>query len=236
LVVGASSGIGRSVAQRAGERGWAVAVAARRAELVEEVAAACGPGAVGLVVDVTDPGGCDRMVGEAAGRLGGLDAVVYAAGTSPLGLLGATTADAWARVMATNVIGAASVLVAALDHLRAGPDPVGVLLSSHSVGRPWPGLVPYAASKAGLDELARGLRAEEPWLRTVRVGVGPTLTSFADGWDPAVAGPLFERWAEEGYLRHAVQEPDEVALRILGLIDDRDGPEDLVLIGDESPA
>ncbi|MGO8873083.1 MAG: hypothetical protein ACLQPH_17100 [Acidimicrobiales bacterium] len=66
---------------------------------------------------------------------------------------------------------------------------------SHSVGRPWPGLVPYASSKAALDELVLGLRSEEPCLRTVRVVVGPTATPFADGWDPEVAGPLFERWA-----------------------------------------
>ena len=123
-----------------------------------------------------------------------------------------------------------------LEHLRRGRTPSAVLLSSHSVGRPWPGLVPYAASKAALDELALGLRAEEPWLRVIRVAVGPTVTPFADGWDPSVAGPLFEQWAAEGYLRHEVQEPADVAAQITATLDDPDAPDDVTIIGAEGSA
>ncbi len=43
--------------------------------------------------------------------------------------------------------------------------------------------MPYAAAKAGLHELARGLRAEYPWLRVTTFVVGPTITGFADDWD-----------------------------------------------------
>jgi len=235
LVVGGSSGIGRSLAVLAGRRGAAVAVASRRAERVAEVAVDIGPGAVQVVGDVTDPAQCRRIVDEALRALGGLDVVVYSAGISPLNPLRSTGGDAWRDVFATNVIGAGLIVGAAVEPLAAGIRPTVALLSSHSVGRPWPGLVPYAASKAALDEMARGLRAEEPWLRTLRVVVGPTVTPFADGWDPEVAGPLFQRWADEGYLAHEVQDPDGVADLVWTALDDPDAPDDVMAVGAPAP-
>ncbi len=235
LVVGGSSGIGRSLSVALGDRGHPVAVAARRRDAVAGVVARAGPTATGLIGDVGDPGRCRSLVRDAVTALGGLDAVVCAAGASPLGAVADTSAAAWRDVLGTNVVGPALVVSAALDHLRAGRDPLCVLLTSHSVGRPWPGLVPYAASKAALDQLARGLRAEEPWLRVVRVVVGPTATSFADGWDPGTAGGYFERWASEGYLDHQVLEPDDVAARVLAVLDGTDPSDEVDAVGAAQP-
>jgi NAD(P)-dependent dehydrogenase (short-subunit alcohol dehydrogenase family) len=231
LVVGGSSGIGRSLAVALGRLGDAVALAARRPGLVEESAAQAGPTVAGFVCDVTDEEQCRRLVADAAEALGGLDVVVYATGRSPLGRLEATVADTWHGILATNVVGAGLVMAAAMEHLRRSRHPVVAVVSSHSVGRPWPGLVPYAASKAALDQLALGLRAEEPWLRVVRVVVGPTATAFADGWGPTVAGPLFEQWAAEGYLVHEVQEPGTVAARIVDALDAPGTSDDVIVIG-----
>lgn len=231
LVVGGSSGIGRSLAVALGRRGHPVAVAARRAGALADVVGAAGPTATGLVGDVTDARRCRTLVEEAATALGGLDAVVHAAGASPLGTVATTSASTWGEILGTNVVGPALVVSAALDHLRAGTAPTIALLTSHSVGRPWPGLVPYAAAKAALDQLALGLRAEEPWLRVVRVVVGPTATSFADGWDPDDAGRYFERWAEEGYLDHQVLEPDDVAARVLAVLDGSDPSDQVEAVG-----
>ena len=235
LVVGGSSGIGRSLAVALARRGHLVAVAARRADAVAAAVVDAGPTAIALVGDMTDKDRCRTLVEEAATALGGLDAVVHAAGASPLGAVADTPATAWRDVLATNVVGAALTVSAALDHLRAGEDPSCVLLTSHSVGRPWPGLVPYAASKAALDQLVTGLRAEERWLRVVRVVVGPTATSFADGWDPGIAGPYFDRWAREGYLDHRVLEPDDVAARVLAVLDGSDPADEVDAVGEPQP-
>jgi len=235
LVVGGSSGIGRSMTVALGRRGHPVAVAARRADLLAATVAGAGPTVTGLVGDVRDADRCRTLVEEAVGALGGLDAVVYAAGVSPLGGVADTSATTWREVLATNVVGAALVVSAALDHLQAAPDPLCALLTSHSVGRPWPGLVPYAAGKAALDQLACGLRSEEPWLRVVRVVVGPTATSFADGWDPGIAGPYFDRWAREGYLDHRVLEPDDVAARVLAVLDGSDPADEVDAVGEPQP-
>jgi hypothetical protein len=85
-----------------------------------------------------------------------------------------------------------------------------------------------------MNQLALGLRAEEEGLRTIRVAVGPTATSFADGWDADGATAYFEQWAQRGYLRHDVLEPDQTAARILAVLDDPDSPDDLLVIGDET--
>ena len=231
LVLGGSSGIGRSLAVALGRHGDSVAIVARRSALVSQAAAAAGPASIALTADVTDAGRCREVVDEAAAALGGLDAVVYATGWSPIGRLASTGSDVWGDVLATNLVGAALVASAALPHLARGRQPMVALLSSHSVGRPWPGLVPYAASKAALDQLALGLRDEESWLRVIRVVVGPTATSFADGWDPAESGPLFERWDREGHLGHEVLQPDVVAARILDAMDDPAAGDEVNAIG-----
>jgi NADP-dependent 3-hydroxy acid dehydrogenase YdfG len=67
------------------------------------------------------------------------------------------------------------------------------------VGRPYPGLVAYTTSKAALHEFARGLRNEYPWLRVTNFVVGPTMSDFANSWDPETAMEMFGRWTTEGY-------------------------------------
>ena len=233
LVVGASSGIGRAVALGAARSGSRVALVARRAALLDQVAEAAGPAARPFPADVTDPEAVRRVVEAAAGWLGGLDAVVYATGVAPLAGLASTTAAQWQTVLATNVVGAGLVAAAALPHLRGtvgGGRGCLAVLSSHSVGDPWPGLGAYAASKAALEELARALRAEEPGVRVLVVTVGDTATSFADRWEPAAATAALERWLAQGHLRHRVLEPAEVAARLLEQLGP-EGPDELLVVG-----
>jgi NAD(P)-dependent dehydrogenase (short-subunit alcohol dehydrogenase family) len=209
-------------------------MAARRREDLDAAAHDAGPSARAFVCDVTDEVALGRMVADAAAWLGGLDTVVYAAGTAPLAPLSATTGDQWRAVLATNVTGAALTVAAALGHLRRGTHPSVVLLTSHSVGRPWPGLVPYVASKAALDQLALGLAVEEPALRVLRVVVGNTATGFADRWEPAAAGAALQQWVDEGYLTHRVLEPDEVASAVVAaLVEGAAG--DLRVVGESMP-
>ena len=199
LVVGASSGIGRAVGIGACAAGATVVLAARRAALLEEAADEAGPLATPLPADVRRPADCRRVVSGAVERLGGLDAVVYSAGASPLTRVTDAGPDLWRDVVDTNLIGAALVAEASVPHLLADRGRL-VLLGSSAVGRPFPGLVPYTATKAAVHELARGLRNEHPALRVTTVVVGPTLTGFADGWEPDLAGAMLTRWVSEGYL------------------------------------
>jgi NAD(P)-dependent dehydrogenase (short-subunit alcohol dehydrogenase family) len=198
VVVGASSGIGRAVGIQAAQAGASVAFAARRAELLEGAVATAGGKSFAVPCDVRDDRQCARVIDEAADKFGGLDAVVYATGKSPLFRLADADGDMWREVIETNIIGAAMVTRAALPHLEASSGRM-LFLSSSSVGRPYPGLVAYATSKAALNEYARGLRNEYPWLRVTTFVVGPTMSEFADNWDPELAVAMMGRWGAEGY-------------------------------------
>lgn len=251
LVVGASSGIGREIAIQALRGGATVALAARRSELLESTVDCSAQMETGetnqdvllhsriFTTDVVDEQSCLQLVSDVSAWMesfGGLNTVVYAAGTTPLSSIVDTTTQDWHCVFATNVIGASSVFKAALPYLRHSQDCVGTiaLLSSHSVGNPWPYLVPYAASKAALNELASGIRCEEPDIRVLKVVVGPTVTPFADAWDPDQAGSAINRWADSGFLHHQVLGADEAAGRILSALMD-DSLDEVTIIGPDNP-
>jgi len=185
------------------------------------------------VSDVTDPDDAAALAERAAEALGGLDAVVYSAGTALLGSIATTSAAHWQEMLWTNLVGASLVVSGALDVLRSAADatpPTVVLLSTHITERPWPGLVPYAASKAGMDVWARGLREEEPWLRVVDIVVGNTTTGFADAWDPEATASAFERWMAGGYFDGVVHTADEMAAVVLESIADPTGPEEINVV------
>lgn len=232
--MGASSGIGRSIGLSLGATGARVALAARRLDLVEEVARTVrdgGGSSRAWRCDVTVEDECHRLVDESAEWLGGLDMVFYMAGSSPLVRIEDATAQDWRSLVDTNLVGAALVIARSLRHLRRSPDPV-VVVTSHSMGQPWPWLGCYGAVKAGLAELARSLRAEEPWLRSVCVSVGNTATSFADGWDAEVFARAMDLWVAEGRMRHSVLTADEMASAILDAASSG-GPDELVVRGDD---
>ncbi|KAF8624473.1 hypothetical protein AX15_005856 [Amanita polypyramis BW_CC] len=92
LILGATSGIGRSIARQYAERGAAVCVVGRRAELVEEVSAECGKWAtaerrrkgLGVCADITDVEGLVRVRDVIEREWSGLDTLIIAAGVSAL--------------------------------------------------------------------------------------------------------------------------------------------------------
>lgn len=214
LVVGATSGVGRAIAGTAAAAGARVVAVGRRTDRLDELVAESHGELVGCRADVRIEDDCRRMVDEAVGALGGLDALVYAAGTSPLGRLVDMTANDWHDVLETNVVGAALVCSGAIPHLEASSGRA-VFLSSVSVDDPRPFLVPYGASKAALDSLIRGWRNEHPDLCFVRVVVGPTMTEFGSGWDPARLAEFAATRAERGLVKATTMTADEVAEQVL---------------------
>src|SRR5260221_3568886 len=86
VVTGASSGIGAAVAVELARRGATVVAVARRAELLEETAAACRrhtEASFARPADVGAPGACRDLAADVADRLGRVDVVVNNAGISP---------------------------------------------------------------------------------------------------------------------------------------------------------
>jgi NADP-dependent 3-hydroxy acid dehydrogenase YdfG len=217
LVVGASTGIGRAVGMQAAQSGASVAFAARRIDLLQGAVDDVGGSSFAVACDVRVEEQCARAVEAAVERFGGLDAVVYASGKSPLVRFGDADAATWRDVVETNVIGAALVTRAALPHLEASSGRM-LLLGSSSVGRPYPGLVAYTTSKAALHEFARGLRNEFPWLRVTTFVVGPTISEFANSWDLDTAVAMHGRWSTEGYPITAPMTAEDMADQIIRVL------------------
>jgi NADP-dependent 3-hydroxy acid dehydrogenase YdfG len=215
LVVGASSGIGHAVATTAAKQGAKVAVAARRMDLLTELADTIGGAAFEL--DVEDHKAIDRVVGEAVAALGGLDAVVFASTVVPFAYIEDTELVTWLHAFAVNTIGANNVLRAALPHLSENG--VALITSSRDVGRPRAGVAAYDASKAALDEILHSWRSEHPELSVIRVGMGPTEdTEILRGADVDLLEELFKSWVEHGQLPAQMSALQDVANTLVALL------------------
>jgi NAD(P)-dependent dehydrogenase (short-subunit alcohol dehydrogenase family) len=230
IVVGASSGIGRGLAASLAEQGGVVVAAARRLDRLTEL-----PGVVPMACDVTVEGQVQALVASAVDHMGGLDAVVYAAGLSRLHRLELTDLSDWLELYSINLFGAALLTRAALPHLLAdGSQGRAVYLSSDSADRPYPGLVIYGTSKAALSSYARGLASEFTSLRVTEVLVGPTAgTEVANHFDPDLFGEWLPRWFEQGFVRYEMLQVEDVAAMIIGTLDAADPPQRLMATGAE---
>lgn len=166
LITGASSGLGAEMARQFADRGYDLALAARRTERLEELSAeirAAHPGCrVALrALDVTDHAAVFRVFGELRDELGRLDRVVVNAGLGKGAKLGTGRFDANLETAMTNFVGALAQTEAAMEVFRAQEAGHLVMVSSMSALRGMPGsLTTYAATKAGVAHLAEGLRTE----------------------------------------------------------------------------
>lgn len=234
LVVGASSGIGRAIAEMAGEAGARVAVSARRAGPLTELADSL-PDGLAVPGNVRTDGDPQRIVDETVAAFGGLDVLVYSTGMSPLKPLGDATLADWQEVLEVNVVGAALVTSAAAPHLQRS-DGRALLLSSKSVRQPFPDLSLYTTSKVALDGFIRCLPAEFPGLRVTRVVVGNTaMTDFAAAWDAAAMEAAVQRWAASGVLgTGGMMHPRQVAQAVLAVLASAAYIDDVAVIDHET--
>jgi NAD(P)-dependent dehydrogenase (short-subunit alcohol dehydrogenase family) len=148
-VTGAAGGLGRALSSALAEAG------------AEVVGIDMPATAATVTADLTDDDAARRAVAEAVERLGGLDALVGAAGvvdtihraqTFPL--------DAFRGDIEANLVAQFTVAQAAFGALREGRRPSIVLVSSVAAQTGLPGQAGYAAAKAGVLGLTRSLAAE----------------------------------------------------------------------------
>ena len=196
LIVGASSGIGESLARYASSCGAAITVCGRRLNRLEKLIEEVGTGHA-FAGDATSQDDMTRVVGEAAAAMGGIDLIVYAAGIGIPQPMSAPGGQTWVDHMLVNAFGANNVCRAGLDHM--GTDGLIAVISSRAVSDCHAFLGPYSVSKAALDQCIRQWKVEHPDRRIMRVVMGNTHpTEFAANWDAT----LFERallaWEKQG--------------------------------------
>ena len=162
IVTGSGTGIGRATAQVLAEHGADVVLAARRAELLEQTAARIrdvGRRALVVPTDVTDPEGCERLVGATIEEYGHVDVLVNNAGGGINKAPEQWTVAEWHQVIDLNLASVwfMSRLVAP-PMLEQGRGAI-VNISSGASFLALPMVAPYGAAKAGMNSLTRSLAA-----------------------------------------------------------------------------
>jgi NAD(P)-dependent dehydrogenase (short-subunit alcohol dehydrogenase family) len=213
LVTGSSSGIGAQVARRLAKDGYEVVVNSRTAESGQAVAEEVG--ATYLQADVGVEEQARGLIEEVVSRFGRLDVLVNNAGTTERidhGNLRAATPDVWRRLYDVNVI-APFVLVTAAEQVLRESQGCVVNVSSLAGVRPTGSSIPYAASKAALNQTTRLLaKALGPDIRVNAVAPGLVATPWTEDWEE-----LHQLVAAMAPMRR-VATPDDVAEVVLGLV------------------
>lgn len=169
VITGATSGIGRALAEAFHDRGNRVVIAGRRQALLDEITAT-RPGMVGIGVDLDDPAALARFAAEVRARFAEVNVLIANAGISRAEDM---TADDWnasdaQAIVETNILGVLRVTAAFLPALKAQADATIIATSSNLAFIPRADFPAYCASKAFLHSWLQSLRHQ---LRKVPVEV-----------------------------------------------------------------
>ena len=179
LVTGASSGIGAATARTLAAQGAAVALVARRANLLDKLSdeiKAAGGRTLVIETNVTDSAQAESAVQQTVRELGRLDTVINNAGVMLLGPIENAPLEEWERMVKVNELGVLYIAHAALPHLieaaesapRQVADLVNVSSVAGRVARRGSGV--YNLTKHGIGAFSESLR-QEMSSRHVRVSL-----------------------------------------------------------------
>lgn len=172
IITGASSGIGLALARELTRRGWAVAMLARRAELLEKEASAL-PGAVGIACDVADSAAVQRAVREAETRLGGpIDLAIANAGVGIQGHATKFNLSEAELMFRVNVLGMMYLFAAVIPSMVERRTGQFAGVASIAGLRGLPSSAVYSASKAAMQAFLEASRIE-----LAPHGVGVTIVN-----------------------------------------------------------
>src|SRR5258708_8521315 len=158
FITGGNSGIGLATARLFVAEGARVAITGRNRATLDAAVKELGPNALAIVADATDIAATETAIKQAVEKFGKLDIVFANAGISASTPVGGTSLETFESVLKTNITAVFFTVQAAAPHLSDG----GSIILNGSVisvlGNP--GYAAYAASKAGVRAMARGMASE----------------------------------------------------------------------------
>jgi NAD(P)-dependent dehydrogenase (short-subunit alcohol dehydrogenase family) len=161
IVTGAGSGIGRAVAIGLLEQGYAVVLAGRRADRLQQTVANAdvhAARALAVPTDVTDPASVQALFERARDTFGRLDLLFNNAGTSTPNMpLEDLTVEQWRSVIDVNLTGAFLCTQQAFRLMKTQQPRGGRIINNGSISAhvPRPNSAPYASSKHGISGLTK---------------------------------------------------------------------------------
>jgi NAD(P)-dependent dehydrogenase (short-subunit alcohol dehydrogenase family) len=170
LITGAARGIGADAARRAAGRGARVALIGLEPDELEKVAHDCGPQSLWYEADVTDPAALEAAITGTADQTGGIDVVVANAGIAAGGPMRYMPEESFRSVIEVNLIGVWRTLRLTLPYVIERRGYMLPIASMAAIVPQFPGFLPYSASKAAVEAMAKCVRVEVAHLG-VDVGV-----------------------------------------------------------------
>jgi len=195
VITGAGKGLGRALARRFAADGDRVVLMGRTASHLDALAAEIGDRALAVPCDVSSPDQVKRAFATIAERHARIDVLINNAAVYAPFLVAEATDDQIVKTIATNLTGAILCTRSGIPMMGRGGYVINV--TSESVDMPFPHLVLYQTSKAGLEKFSVTLRRElEPSgirVSFVRAGV---MVEPDKAWDiDPVAGMRFAQAA-----------------------------------------
>jgi len=223
LVTGAGSGIGRHSALALAEAGYAVALAGRRQDALEETAALAGTDARMLPVstDVGDPQAVDALFAQVAEHFGRLDVLFNnAGGGAPTVPLEDLEYEQWQKVVAVNLTGSFLCTQAAFRIMKDQDPRGGRIINNGSVSAaaPRPNSAPYTATKHAITGLTKStsLDGRKYDIACGQIDIGNTATDMtqrmSEGVPQADGSKLVEPRFDVEHVARAVVQMAELPL------------------------
>jgi NAD(P)-dependent dehydrogenase (short-subunit alcohol dehydrogenase family) len=239
FITGASSGFGRALAEAVLARGECVALAARRRDALDAIAADHPKTALVVPLDVTDADARANAVASALNHFGRIDVLANIAGRGAVGAVEEFSADELDRIMNVNFVATVEITRLILPHMRAKGS--GHILNLTSIG----GIVSaggfgiYCASKFAVEGWSEALRDElAPFgVRLTLIEPGNFRTEFAGDVNMRPAHRLgdyreqiepVERFLED-QAGDQPGDPAKAAAAMIAVVDDTNPPLRLML-------
>ena len=183
LVTGASSGIGRSIAELLGDKGYRVYGTSRKPQSGQNSAVGYGGGFIRMLqMDVCSEESIKNAIAQILGTEGRVDIVVNNAGMGIAGSVEDTSPEEVYCQMNTNFFGAHRIIRQVAPVMRTQSNGLIVNISSVAAQFPIPYQSMYCASKVAIEAMSEALRTEmKPFgVKVAIIEPGDTKTGFTD--------------------------------------------------------
>ena len=190
LVTGAGSGVGRAVAVGLAADGFAVVLAGRRVEALDETAALLATDSLVQPTDVSDVASVDALFAAIDARFGRLDLLFNNAGVgAPAVPMDELSLEAWQRAVNTNLTGSFLCAQRAMARMKRQDPPGGRIINNGSISAhvPRPHSAPYTATKHAITGLTKSIALDgrEHGITCGQIDIGnaetPMTARMADG-------------------------------------------------------